>query len=57
MKIPREQSEIKIFSSDKLTKLIPKKIEGADENVENVLSITPVATKKEEDVLPWDIAA
>jgi hypothetical protein len=48
MTVPKEDSEIKIFSGDRLTKFIPKKIEGADEEVKNVLAEIP--TEKKEDM-------
>jgi hypothetical protein len=50
MTIPKEESEIKIFSNDRLTKLMPKKIAGADEDVKNILTESkPV----EEEKLPF----
>jgi len=55
MTVPKEESEIKIFSNDKLTKTLPKKISGADEEVKNVLEESKVETKSEEDVLPWAV--
>lgn len=48
MTVPKEESEIKIFGSDRLTKFIPKRIEGADENVKNILNDIPVEKKEEE---------
>jgi hypothetical protein len=57
MTVSKENSEIKIFTSDKLTKVMPKKIEGADEDVKNILSETPEKAKNDEDELPWTVAA
>jgi hypothetical protein len=57
MTVPKEESEIKIFTSDRLTKLIPKRIEGADEDVKNILSEIPEKPKVDEDELPWTVAA
>jgi hypothetical protein len=51
MTIPKEESEIKIFSSDRLSKSVPKKIAGADEDVKNVLTEINVAT--DEEKLPF----
>lgn len=45
MTVPKEESEIKIFTSDKLTKTMPRRIEGADESVTNILN-------KDEGVTP-----
>jgi len=53
MTIPREESEIKIFSSDKMTRVFPKKIEGADEDVKNILNESPKDEKSELDDLPF----
>lgn len=57
MTIPKEESEIRIFSSDRLTKFIPKKIEGADEDVKNVLNEIPENLKLDKNEVPWEIAA
>jgi hypothetical protein len=57
MTVPKEESEIKIFSSDRLTKVMPKKIEGADEEVKNILNEIPEKVTNPEDELPWTIAA
>lgn len=51
MTIPKEESEIKIFSNDRLTKSIPKRIEGADESVKNILDENK--TEFEEEKLPF----
>jgi len=53
MTVPKEESEIKIFTNDKLTKSVPRAINGADEDVKNVLTEINTETKPEEDKLPF----
>jgi hypothetical protein len=57
MSIPKELSTIKIYSTDKMTKKITVKTEGADNEVTNVIEVAAATTTTEDNVLPWEDAA
>ena len=56
MSTPKELSTIKIYSTDKMTKKIMAKTEGADNEV-NVIEAAAINPVSEVDTLPWEAAA